>query len=75
MTYRGQVKNGTVVLDRPTRLPEGRLVSVRILKKACDASRRPLTPPPITEGLEGLIGTAHGLPADASVNWDSYLYF
>ena len=28
MTYRGQVKNGVVVLEGPTRLPEGTVVAV-----------------------------------------------
>lgn len=31
MTYRGHIKNGTVVLDRPAELPEGTPVEVTVL--------------------------------------------
>jgi hypothetical protein len=41
MTYRGHVRNGTVVLDEPAHLPEGASVEVNVV----DAAGKP---PPIT---------------------------
>ena len=32
MTYRGHVKNGQILLDEPTRLPEGATVNVQLVK-------------------------------------------
>ena len=34
MTYRGRVKNGTVVLDPPVELPEGASVEVSVISAA-----------------------------------------
>lgn len=65
MTYRGHVKNGSVVLDNPVSLPEGAQVEV-------DVKTAPT--PTLTEKLKRHAGKAVGLPADASRNVDHYLY-
>jgi hypothetical protein len=74
MTHRGRVKNGVVVLDDPTGLPEGMEVSVRPLK-----GRRPRTngrkgTPTHYDRYKRFIGKATGLPPDFSINHDHYLY-
>jgi hypothetical protein len=72
MTCRGRVKNGVVVLDDPTALPDGTEVSVRPLTaKAKQGRKRPVT---IRKGLLKLAGKAEGLPPDAARNLDHYLY-
>jgi hypothetical protein len=75
---RGKVKNGKVVLDNPKALPEGTDVEVRAVKRP--KSVRPSRPKSkarrrsLAERLANVIGKAKGLPPDASVNHDHYLY-
>ena len=72
MTYRGTVKNGAIVLDKPAELPDGLKVSIRPLK----ASRRPTgrkTGHTLYDTLKDFAGKAH-LPPDAARNHDHYLY-
>jgi hypothetical protein len=73
MVYRGRVKNGVVVLEGRARPEEGTKVTVQPVRKAARPSRkkRPLT---LYERLKPLIGKAKGLPPDASINIDHYLY-
>jgi hypothetical protein len=71
MVYRGHVENGVVRLDDSPTLPEGEEVEVRLLS--------PITPeaekiPSLYERLKDFVGKAEGLPPDASVNLDHYLY-
>jgi hypothetical protein len=73
MTYRGHVKNGVVVLDDAVSLPEGIRVGVELLEDA-PVSPEPDHIPSLYERLKPLIGKAEGLPPDASVNLDHYLY-
>ena len=47
MTYRGHVKNGTVVLDPPAELPEGAAVEVNVVPHATSESA-PNGRPPIS---------------------------
>jgi hypothetical protein len=79
MTVRGKVKNGKVLLDNPKALADGTEVEVRPVKK----TRKPTRPgakkkkqPPrsLAERYAPFIGKAKGLPPDASVNLDHYLY-
>ncbi len=74
MEYRGHVEAGRVVLDEPATLPDGTVVSVRPLKTRRKADRARRRPGTLAERLAPLIGKARGLPADASVNLDHYLY-
>lgn len=66
MTYRGRIKNGSVVLDEPVQLPEGVEVSVDLAPV-----QRPV---PLAELFKGLIGKATGLPDDGSIQHDHYIY-
>ena len=69
MTYRGHVRNGTVVLDTPAELPEGAAVEVNVV--AVPAGVRP----PITsiDELRGDdVGDAFGDDFDATIRkWRS----
>ena len=66
MTYRGRIRNGSVVLDEPVQLPEGAEVSVDLTPVQ--------RPAPLAELFNGLIGKATGLPDDGSVQHDHYIY-
>jgi len=66
MTYKGHIKNGTVVLDQPVALPDGAEVNVDLI-----AVQPPI---PLAESLKGVIGKATGLPPDASSQKRHYLY-
>ena len=67
MTYRGHVKNGQIVLDDPTRLPEGAEVNVEVVE---DGDGKPT----VWGKLLKLAGTVEGLPADMAAEHDHYLY-
>src|SRR5438270_9179118 len=73
MVVRGHVKNGTVVLDEPTKLPEGAEVEVSVL---APPAALPVEGegPTLYDPLQPIIGAAQGLPSDASSNVDHYLY-
>ena len=73
MTVRGQVKNGVVVLEEPTELPEGARVEVSLIDRPKD-DPSPEPPRTLYEILEPIIGKAKGLPPDAAQNVDHYLY-
>jgi hypothetical protein len=81
MTARGKVKNGKVILDDPRALPEGAEVEVRPVKKPKKPAKKPTQAPKgktrrqsLAERLAPFIGKVKGLPPDASVNLDHYLY-
>lgn len=79
MTVRGRIKNGKVVLNDPEALADGTEVEVRPVRKRkatakpgkAKSKSRPRT---LAERFANVIGKATGLPADASVNHDYYLY-
>jgi hypothetical protein len=73
MTYRGHVSNGVIVLDDSVTLPEGLGVSIQPVEDVrTESSEKPI--PTLYERLKPFIGKAEGLPSDASVNLDHYLY-
>jgi hypothetical protein len=74
MVYRGRVKNGVVVLEGSARLEEGAEVSVRPLRKPSRPTARKKQVPTLYERLKSVAGKAKGLPRDASINHDHYLY-
>ena len=78
MTFRGKIKSGKVLLDKPTTLPDGTEVEVRAVKKKpkTKKSPKPKRQPPrsLAERLAPFIGAAKDLPPDMSVNLDHYLY-
>jgi len=73
MTYRGHVHNGQVVLDGPATLPEGASVRVDVVDPP-EAARQAGDVPSLFERLKPIAGAATGLPPDASINVDHYLY-
>ncbi len=79
MTIRGKIKNGKVVLDDPKALADGTEVEVRPAKKCKHAvkPRQPrdkARPRTLAERFANVVGKATGLPSDASLNHDHYLY-
>jgi hypothetical protein len=77
MTARGKIKNGKVILDKPGALPDGTEVEVRPVRKRKPVSkaRKPKPRPrSLLERLRNVVGKATGLPPDASINHDYYLY-
>lgn len=77
MATRGKVKKGKVILDDPTALPEGAEVEVRPVKKRkkpAKASKGKARRQSLAEHLAPFIGKVKGLPPDASVNLDHYIY-
>jgi uncharacterized lipoprotein YbaY len=66
MTYKGHIKNGSVVLDEPVALPDGAEVTVDLVPV-----ERPVR---LADLLKGVIGQATGLPPDASSHKRHYLY-
>ena len=75
MVYRGHIRNGQIELDEQVRLPEGAPVEVSLAEKqaASDGDDEDLGPT-LDERLKPVIGIAKGLPPDASINVDHYLY-
>ncbi len=72
MTYRGHVKNGVVVLDEPTNLPDGVLVSVQPIESS--TVEHDLTSSTFFEEFKDFIGKARNLPSDMAENHDHYLH-
>ena len=73
MVYRGHVENGVIQLEGSATLPEGATVRVEIVTPAPrgESARAGVS---LYERLKPVIGAAKGLPEDASVNVDHYLY-
>jgi len=67
MTYRGHIKNGSIVLDEPVALPEGARVEV-----AVDPTIE--TAPSFYDRFADLIGSCPDLPPDMAENHDHYLH-
>lgn len=75
MVYRGQVKNGMVVLEGAKAPPEGARVSVRVVKSPARRGEKcPKHELTLYDRLKNVIGKAKDMPPDASVNIDHYLY-
>ncbi|MEK7711102.1 MAG: hypothetical protein AAB341_04320 [Planctomycetota bacterium] len=73
MVYRGHIRDGRIELDEQVRLPEGAPVEVSITPQPPAATEDELGPT-LYERLKPVIGIAKGLPPDASINVDHYLY-
>jgi hypothetical protein len=76
MVYRGHVKGGVVVLEPPAVLPEGVEVRVEVVMAPPEAEGPLLDERGETLGqkLMKYAGRAVGLPEDAAINHDLYLY-
>jgi len=68
MTLEGHIKDGAIVLDPPTNLPEGARVRVEVLPADAGVT------PTLFERIGHLAGKAKHLPADAAAQHDHYLY-
>jgi hypothetical protein len=73
MVRRGHVENGVILLDNSPPLPEGAQVEVRLIESP-RSQHDESGMPSLYERLEEFVGKAEGLPPDASVNLDHYLY-
>jgi hypothetical protein len=73
MIYLGHVKNGVVVLDEQIALPEGAQVKVDLIGEESENSSSESSPS-LYERLKSVTGKAQGLPPDASMQVDHYLY-
>ena len=69
MTYRGQVKNGMVILEGAPMLPDGTVVRVEPESQTPRDGGQS-----IFDQLEELAGTVKGLPSDLARNHDHYLH-
>ena len=74
MTYRGEVRNGAIVLDEPVSLPEGARVEVHLVGERDEGSQEPTRRRTWAERFGPLIGSIRGLPPDFAENLDHYLY-
>jgi hypothetical protein len=74
MVYRGHVKGGVVVLESPDVLPEGTEVRVEALVAEGDRPLLDENGQTLGEKLMKYAGKAVGLPEDAALNHDHYLY-
>ena len=73
MVYRGRVENGAIRLEDAPVLPEGVEVEVHVLAEPASQEGEGEIPS-LYERLKDLVGQAEGLPPDASINLDHYLY-
>jgi hypothetical protein len=73
MVYRGRVENGVIRLEDAPSLPEGIAVEVRLIADN-GSQEKEQGMPSVCETLKDFLGKAEGLPPDASVNLDHYLY-
>jgi len=70
MSLEGRIENGAVVFDQPVVLPEGAKVRVEVLPAVVSADETPT----LFERLKPFVGILEGLPEDAALNHDHYLY-
>jgi hypothetical protein len=74
MTYRGHVKGGVVVLDEAVKLPDGVEVRVELSPDAAGETALDESGQTLGQKLLKYAGKAVGLPPDAAMNHDHYLY-
>ncbi len=74
MTYQGHVENGVVVLDGSANLPEGTRASVCLFDFSIENLPEDDAGASLLDRLGPVVGTAKGLPPDASLQVDHYLY-
>ena len=74
MVYRGHVENGMIRLEDAPILPEGVEAEVRLLTEGAPREEEEEKVPSVCEAMRDFVGKAEGLPPDASINHDHYLY-
>jgi len=73
MVYRGHVENGMIRLEDAPILAEGVEAEVRLVTEGAPREEEEKIPS-VCEAMKGFVGKAEGLPPDASINLDHYLY-
>ena len=73
MTFDGHVENGNIILDQTATLPEGAKVRIEVLAEEKHETSEPSIPT-LYERLRNVVGQAKGMPTDAAINHDHYLY-
>ncbi len=73
MSYRGHVENGIIKIDETVVLPEGASVQIDLINAGAEQSNSE-EGESLYDLLKPVIGAAKGLPPDASLNVDHYLY-
>ena len=71
MVYHGKVKNGVVVLEQGTELPDGTEVRVELFSQD---ENIPTDGPTLAEQFADVIGTVPDLPSDMAAQHDHYLH-
>lgn len=74
MIYLGHVRNGTVVLDSPDVLPDGAKVRIEVVPSTTEGPLLDAKDQSLGDKLMKYAGRAVGLPEDAALNHDHYLY-
>ena len=74
MVYRGYIKGGVVVLESPNALPEGAEVRVEIVPAETEGPLLDEHGQTLGQKLMKYAGRAVGLPGDAALQHDHYLY-
>jgi len=65
MTYQGHIKNGQILLDAPTPLPEGARVRIELVTALEEeTAHAPEVEGTVWDRIKKLAGTAEGLPED-----------
>jgi hypothetical protein len=71
MSLTGRIRDGGVVLDSPAALPNGTLVRIEPIDGPVPVKDMR---PSLLERMKDVVGIADGLPDDAALNVDHYLY-
>ena len=66
MTFRGEIKNGVVVLEEGAPLPDGTIVRVEPVGATSDVT--------VAQRWERVIGMVKGLPLDLAEHHDRHLH-
>ena len=66
MTITGTVRNGTIILDNGSQIPNGTRVYVMVAEEVGGK--------PTLQGLLDLAGTVNDLPSDMALNHDHYIH-
>ena len=72
MNLQGHMENGHIILDESVDLPDGTKVRVEVLPDETEKDIRSI--PTLLERMKPFVGILEGLPEDAALNHDHYLY-
>ena len=72
MTLQCHTENGHIILDESVDLPDGTKVRVEVLPDETEKNAQSI--PTLLERMKPFVGILDGLPEDAALNHDHYLY-